>query len=375
MRKSIHIRVNDSQEWIGGLYYKRNILFSLLQNSIINKKYKIILTTKKENLYYFEEFKDRIKILKVDESTFAGKILLYIYDVIYNVKYVFPAQKNSYRDAIHINSIDWIPDFQHHYFPHYFSKSEIDYRNIRYSKIYKDTNPLILSSLQSKSDFETFYGKRDNIYVLPFVSYLLPELNQLNEKKENLILDKYNLLKNDYVCISNQFWKHKNHLVVLKAIKILNDLYKHKIDFVLTGMPNDYRDPNYFKKILELLNDDSIKKNIKILGFLDRVEQLGVMKNAKLMIQPSLFEGWGTVLEDAKVLDKIILLSDIPIHHEQMNENCILFDPYDPNDLAEKIIKVFNLNHIENIDKGINDMYKNAKEYSEVFLKLLKDLE
>ena len=38
-------------------------------------------------------------------------------------------------------------------------------------------------------------------------------------------------------------------------------------------------------------------------------------------MQPSLCEGWGTVLEDAKVLDKAVLLSDIPVHREQKNEN------------------------------------------------------
>lgn len=61
--------------------------------------------------------------------------------------------------------------------------------------------------------------------------------------------------------------------------------------------------------------------SIRLLGFVERTEQLCIMKNAAFIVQPSLCEGWGTVLEDAKVLDKAVLLSDIPVHREQKNEN------------------------------------------------------
>ena len=99
------------------------------------------------------------------------------------------------------------------------------------------------------------------------------------------------------------------------------------------------------------------------------------MKNAKFVIQPSLFEGWGTVVEDAKVLDKTILLSDIPVHQEQKNEKCILFDPHDPVALANLIQQESLKEHHDDIEKGIADMYLRAKEYSEGFEQLLKDLE
>jgi glycosyltransferase involved in cell wall biosynthesis len=108
-----------------------------------------------------------------------------------------------------------------------------------------------------------------------------------------------------------------------------------------------------------------------VLGFIDRTEQLVIMKNSEYVIQPSLFEGWGTVVEDAKVLDKTILLSDIPVHREQMNEKCILFDPYDPVELAELIAIETKKEHHDDIKKGLEDMHARAKEYSKGFQRLL----
>ena len=126
---------------------------------------------------------------------------------------------------------------------------------------------------------------------------------------------------------------------------------------------------------MRLFNKDEIKSRTKVLGFMNRMDQLAIMKNAKFIIQPSLFEGWGTVVEDAKVLDKLILLSDIPVHHEQMNENCILFNPYNPEELADKIVEMSRMEHVDDVKKGIKDMYMRAREYSKNFQQMLEDLE
>lgn len=40
-----------------------------------------------------------------------------------------------------------------------------------------------------------------------------------------------------------------------------------------------------------------------------------------------------------KVLDKVVLLSNIPVHQEQQNKKCVLFDPHDPKQLAETIAR------------------------------------
>ena len=59
-----------------------------------------------------------------------------------------------------------------------------------------------------------------------------------------------------------------------------------------------------------------------------------LLKNAKAVIQPSCFEGWSTVIEDAKSLQVPVLASNIAVHIEQLEEKGFYFDPNDAVDLA-----------------------------------------
>ena len=90
-----------------------------------------------------------------------------------------------------------------------------------------------------------------------------------------------------------------------------------------------------------------------------------VMKNASFLIQPSLFEGWGTVLEDAKVLDKRVILSDISVHYEQKYEKCVLFRATDAEDLANRILENIGKRQDDNLNLGIERMRNDAKKYSQ----------
>ena len=76
-------------------------------------------------------------------------------------------------------------------------------------------------------------------------------------------------------------------------------------------------------------------------------------------------------MEDAKVLDKYVLLSDISIHREQMNEKCRLFPVNDVYALGKMILEEEKKEHISNINEGLLEMRNNALEYSKVFERLL----
>jgi hypothetical protein len=59
------------------------------------------------------------------------------------------------------------------------------------------------------------------------------------------------------------------------------------------------------------------------------------MQNALAIIQPSLFEGWSTVVEDAKALNQHVIASSLSVHKEQLEKNASFFDPFDYKRLAE----------------------------------------
>jgi glycosyltransferase involved in cell wall biosynthesis len=62
-----------------------------------------------------------------------------------------------------------------------------------------------------------------------------------------------------------------------------------------------------------------------------------VLRHAAAIVQPSLFEGWSTVVEDVRASGRPILLSDLPVHREQDPPRCTFFPPEDDAALADAL--------------------------------------
>ena len=374
MGKSILIFALSRNPWIGGIYYKKNILHMLLSNPGIREKYRFVVLTNSKYRDVFSCF-EKEKGSKVTIVTCSGKInpTRALLQVIlcwlkYSVVYIFPIKPYRFLKLLGITPVSWIADFQHNHYPEFFEQAEISKRNADFGFIARSDNPLILSSEDALEDFRKYYSsKRENVHVVHFTSFIQDELQRMNALDHGAVLEKYGLRENTYAVVCNQFWQHKNHKLVLEALKALETSHP---DFcytiVMTGEPNDRRNPGYIDEIKKLVEDPWVSEHTKILGFIDRIEQLCIISNAGFVVQPSLFEGWGTVLEDAKVLGKKVLLSDIPVHREQMDENCTLFSVESCRPLAELIFDESKKTHqaVHLLDK--TEEY--SKELARVFV-------
>ena len=105
------------------------------------------------------------------------------------------------------------------------------------------------------------------------------------------------------------------------VVRALELLHKKGIDIpvVMTGLPADQRDPSNknLSLLLQAIASSGLNNQISVLGRVPYPDVINLMRTAALIIQPSRFEGWGTVVQDAKALGRPVLCSDIPVHHEQ----------------------------------------------------------
>ena len=372
MKKGILVYLPSDSSWIGGIYYVKNMAFQLSRSRAICNQYNIYVLTGSGYEDAYRTLPENVKIIVQNENggVFEKARLLFAL-LRANIAYVFPYENKLL--AKFTKTIKWIPDFQHKHLPELFASEELKGRDEDIEKILKEQGALVLSSRDCLRDLEQFYnpgGKE--IHVIPFVSYIEQEVRSVDGTMEQKILEKFGLAGRRYVCIANQFWKHKNHIVVLKAIeKFFQEHSDSEAVFVFTGNLEDRRNPEYIELLKEDFHNEQLENRIRNLGFLDRTEQIIVMKKAEFIIQPSLFEGWGTVVEDCKVLDKTILLSDIPVHREQRNDKCVLFDPHNEDMLATIIHEELCKTHSSDVAKGIADMYRRAQEYVKEFEKIV----
>lgn len=232
----------------------------------------------------------------------------------------------------------WKPDFQEQYFPQYVPQAELDFVNSEMRKIASNKDyTLVLSSKNAEDDFKKFFGPHINTTKLLRFLSILPDISSFDPAR---ILRKYNITKR-YFLVANQFWPHKNHILVAEAMK---EVYKVNPDFqiVMTGKKTSYRDKMYVTKLEKILIDNGLYKNVKMTSFISREDQLVLMKNSIAVLQPSLFEGWSTVIEDCKALNHLVIASDLEVNKEQINTNCLFFERHSVSQLAEKMLMVLN---------------------------------
>ena len=132
---------------------------------------------------------------------------------------------------------------------------------------------------------------------------------------------------------------------------------------VFTGKTSSVRGSKYFDELNSFIKDNNLTGDIVITGFLDREEQVGLIKHSIAIIQPTLFEGWSTVIEDGKALNKYIVASDINVNKEQVSDNVSFFNPHDPVSLGNILeqltvhpIKEKQVDYAANISSSVNDL-------------------
>ena len=104
-----------------------------------------------------------------------------------------------------------------------------------------------------------------------------------------------------------------------------------------SGYPGDNRHPSYFADLLQKISSWGIRDQVALLGMIPRDHIFALMRQAICVLNPSLFEGFGLTVDEARSLGKRVLLSDIPAHREQNPPKATYFNPYDFEELAEKL--------------------------------------
>ena len=370
---------NSERTWAGGYNYIVNLLKAY--STLKSNKIKIILIGPnfvinkfKEN-YKYVQYISSSKFNYFGISLFISKMLARYFDFYYpldNVLYSLGISVLAYGPPLgnksKVASLCWIPDFQHHHFPNFFSKGELKERNKYFRKIVKDSTLILLSSYSAQRDlFQFNSASLVKSRVLRFVaSHSVVNLEPLCYLKE-----KYNIT-NSYFYLPNQFWVHKNHKIVVDA---LCELLKRniKVNVVSSGEKFDYRNENFFEEFLEYLDNSNVKNQFKILGYIPYKDVLSLMSHSISIINPSYFEGWSSTVEESKLLNKTIILSDIPVHKEQNPTKGIFFNPYSPKELADYMEKVLYLESLSVNDLEVSK--SNCLETSKEILKFAMDFE
>lgn len=327
---------NGRADWIAGYYYVKNCINALISLPEYERPeiYLFIPDDFNEPLllpeYHHKE--KELKLIKIPCNKHGQSLELQsIIDKNYCDIY-FPFNTTptfNFKSKM----IGWIPDLQYKHFPEFFTAQDLEEREATTQFMLEFADNIACSSENAALDLERFYSfDKTKKLIIPFASIIS---NTLLKNNPHHILKKYNINKK-FILLPNQFWIHKNHKLVFEAWRILKEM-GHTYQLICTGGKNDYRNQHYYENLLSYIKENKLESTIKILGFINRDDQIQLFRCAAAVLQPSLFEGRNTSIEDAKALGKKLIVSDIPIHIEQCKENAFYFKKNSPEDLAHLI--------------------------------------
>lgn len=230
-------------------------------------------------------------------------------------------------------AIAWFPDFQHRQLPKLFRASARWHRDLGFRAQIASGRRIMLSSESALRDCRKFYPNlAKDISVVRFATQPTPALLRANSAE---VRAQYGL-RTGYFFLPNQFWRHKNHQLVIDALAILK---KRGIDVVIaaTGSPAGPREKDYFDGLMRQVKGRQLDANFRYLGMIPLEHVYALLRSSVALINPSRFEGWSTTVEEAKSFGVPLILSDIDVHREQTGGTAHYFGIEDAGKLADQL--------------------------------------
>lgn len=295
---------------------KKNIIYKLMYNLMMEKENKVM-------------YRNMQRILKD-----IGEI-----DVIVD----FDAGASKYIEKLDIKKkIVWI----HNSIPN-LKKKESKIK--RFGKRLEKYDRVVAICDEMKEEIEHIYpnlrGKVSRIYN-PFN---FERIEKLMEDGRELTKEQKKMLNEDYcIAIARLDNVQKDFLTLVRAYKFVKESGIQDKLYIIGDGPSKEEIINEIKKL-------SLEENIKLIG-LSKNPYIW-LKNSKLFVHSSKYEGLPTVLIEALICNKMIISSNCPTGPKEIlkNENCgKLFEVGNIKELGDYLIEFLtNKNNRELYEKNV----------------------
>lgn len=320
--------------------YIREILEYLIKE---DKQYLLIGNI--EKLKHFKS--EKVKILECNIPPFSIKEFIFFpvkeinkYDLFYTPNYNIPGGikipiYSTIHDVVFLDIPELVKSKFGRFIRKYFLKRAINISQ----KIFTVSN-------FSKQRIENYFGNKKEIIVTynGISKFILT-----NEK-----IEKKRKVKEDYLIFVGNIKKHKGLKVLLGAYQKALKLGLNK-KLIIVG--NSFNFKTKDDELFDYLNNKK-NKDIVFTGFISNEELLNYIYFADVLVQPSLYEGFGIPPLEALFLNTPVIISDIVVFKEIYNYLPVtFFKTGNEEDLNKKLFEIKKIKDIENLRKEILSIY------------------
>jgi glycosyltransferase involved in cell wall biosynthesis len=260
----------------------------------------------------------------------------WIADVLRRQKIEFFLNISPLTLSLEVPFLAVVWDLQHRlqpFFPEVSTGGRWQMRENDFSQVLQRATYVITGTQAGKNEIQLFYGVTDErIRVVPLPT---PRF-ALQSTTEAASLASYNL-PSDFIFYPAQFWSHKNHVALLRAVAQLKQTDNLRIPVVFTG--SDQGNERYVRQVVE---DLQLKQQIHFLGYVPRETLRSLYQNAVALCYPSFFGPENLPPLEAFACGCPVIAANVPGAAEQLGGAAVLVNPADESEIAGAIKSIYS---------------------------------
>jgi glycosyltransferase involved in cell wall biosynthesis len=225
-------------------------------------------------------------------------------------------------------------DLQHLHLPEFFSPAVIAEREARYRELCRRASLVTLMSTWGRDDIMARYGlPPEKVIVVPgagaIEAYETPTESGMAETRARLALP------DSFALYPAKAWQHKNHGRLVAALRALRDRGLD-VPVVLTGEQGGLG-----AAVLARADALGVADLVCFVGLVRPEELVALYGMARMMVFPSLFEGWGLPVVEAMSIGLPVACSTATCLPAITGGASELFDPTDTVAIADAMARVW----------------------------------
>ena len=311
------------------------------------------------SLRRYKELEEKIKSYGASHSKIFP-IPPRLADILWNKLHILPIEKLIGEcDLVHtsdwseppskINKITTIHDLVPLVLPKSTPKIIVETHKERLKWVEQESKLIIAPSIATKNDMVKLGFDENRIRVI----YEAPNFTKASKESVDLVRKKYSIHEEYIIMIGTN--PRKN---IERSVNAFH-LAKHgkNIKLLIVGE----------KKGLKI----SDERGVRFLGFVPTEDLSPLLTGSKLLLFPSLYEGFGVPILESYLCEVPVVTSNISSMPEAAGGAAVLVDPYDVNSIAEGIEEALSMPKTL-VKKGLKvvtkySWQKNAIETAKVY--------
>lgn len=269
-----------------------------------------------------------------------------------------------------IPTVCTIYDLQYKTYPEFFAAEDVSHRDQTFIEACRKATVLTAISDYSRASAIT-HGNLDPEFIRTIHLRMAQRFEPGAECDRN-VLNRLDLTPRRYLIYPANFWKHKNHEMLLTAFGMAcHEGLPGDIKLVCTGAPGERQE-----WLVNAARTMNLGGRVLFPGYLPNAELATLIADCNSVVFPSLYEGFGLPVIEAMAAGVPVACSNTTSLPEVAADAALMFDPRVPSQIAQSIISLVENGALREqlVQAGLQraaefaDSTRMAHEYWELFL-------